>query len=163
MTQPTRVLCCVSVTVAALAVSIPALMIVAKRGEHARRAAVEPWREIPDWAGTEISSKASVPVPVRKAFEGDPPAPDQRKQNFASHLAASAPYPCKGWHATIDSVTPEPDGWEVVLSVGISLKSLRGGIPFTNGRTIETWHVSTVGRARYIKSGPSSAGILFVD
>jgi hypothetical protein len=112
--------------------------------ERARRAADEPWRESPDWTGTQLTYCAAVPNTVLKAFQDDPPSPEVRRIQCGRFLAPNAKPRCVGWTANVESVTPDGDGWNVGLTVSPRID----GIWYTNAKTVETWHVSAKGGAR---------------
>jgi hypothetical protein len=160
MTRPTRVLAVASVAIAALGVSVPAGLFLMERAERAARARIEPWRESPNWVGTCVSN-VPIPIPalVRKAFEEDPPAPENRRSMFAMHFGKTA-YPCVGWQMNIEDVRPETDGWSVDLTAHVRLSP---GRAFDFGKTTETWHVSRSGRARNVNCESDGVHILSVD
>lgn len=133
--------------------------------EHSRRAAstmraiAEPWRESPDWRGTDVFSEMMIPPQVRKAFTDDPPAPEERKTMIADFPPWFAKHRLLGWNATVDAVTPNADGWEVDVNVGVKM----GFTAFTSSYSVETWQISKRGDARFVNCSGIKAGLMFVD
>ncbi len=122
------------------------------------RARGEPWREAPGWKGTVVRAWFAVPSPVLKAFAGDPPAPDERKELFGDFLPPSSRHRCLGWFGTIESVTPTADGYEASVSMMARLP----GTAFCSAAATETWQISPSGEARCIRA-TGKPGALFVD
>ena len=160
-----------AVAVIATAIGVFGGIEISKRAVRAARIAAEPWRQSPDWKGTTLAPKVSTPQRVVAAFENDPPAPEGRKAIFAEFLPgkkqpgsiiAGRKFRCVGWYGSLDSVTPNADGWEVLVTIGCHLKG--GGVPFCPSVSKETWQVSKSGTARCVKSdsGPL-ASIVMVD
>jgi hypothetical protein len=101
---------------------------------------------------------------VLKAFAVDPPAPEERKKIFAGYLAPNARYRCLRWVGSIESVTPNTDGWEVTVNMMTRLP----GTAFLTTASGETWQVSRSGGARCVKCGLGKGymgfnGGLFID
>lgn len=153
--------------VAAVAISVAAggFVVWSKQAERkardVRRAALlaaEPWRDSDYWRGVSVFSQVSVPQPVWTVFENDPPAPEERKvlANKLSHLAGGRRL--IAWSASIDGVTPNPDGWETVVTIRPQL----GGTAFSTSKAVETWHVSKDGKARCLNC-EAFDGLFMID
>jgi hypothetical protein len=165
MTQADKFTWTAAIAVVAIGIGVFGGIEVSKRAARAARAAAEPWRQLPGWRGTTITSIVSSPQPVIAAFKNDPPAPQERKAMFVSFLSGTDFF-CIGWYGSIDAVTPNADGWEASVKIGCRLKSSRGGVPFCPEVTTETWQVSKSGAARCIRcdaGSPVDKRMLIVD
>jgi hypothetical protein len=145
--------------VVSIGIAVFAALETSRRAAIAARAIAEPWRESPDWRGTSVVSKLTIPPQVCKAFKDDPPAPEERKAMVADFPPWFAKHRLLGWNAAIDAVTPSAEGWEVDVKVGVTM----GFTAFTPSHTVETWQISKGGNARFVKCSGTTAGFLTVD
>ena len=159
MTNADRFTWAAVAAVVLIGIAVFAELEASRRAAIAARAAAEPWRQLPDWRGTNISSKLTIPPQVRKAFTDDPPAPEERKAMVANFPPWIARYRLLGWNVAIDAVTPNVEGWKIDVTVGVKM----GFTAFTTSHTVETWQISKGGDARFVKCSGTTGGLMVVD
>jgi hypothetical protein len=159
MTSADRFTWAAVAAVVLIGIAVFAALEASRRAAIAARAVAEPWRESPDWRGTIIFSELTIPPQVREAFTDDPPAPEERKAMVARFPPWFARHRLLGWKTTLDAITPNAQGWEVDVQVGVKM----GFTAFTPSHTVETWQISKGGKAQFVKCSGTHGGILVVD
>lgn len=129
--------------------------------EKARQRALERYNT---WHGTQLYGRGADD-PVARAFNSDPPPPEQRLVYFAPFIDGEPQYKCVGWSVNAVSVTTSENGWEAMVHVRPQLAQREGGgVLYTPGATIETWQIAADGTATVLDvQFGSGRGVIFGD
>jgi hypothetical protein len=125
---------------------------------NAQRAAARQRAEESVWKGTKLGVKTTetnqdtiaLHQTVCKAFDADPPAPAERTAAIQKVMSGSPQLKWNGYYGTVESVTPNEDGWKAVIKVSPRLP----GVWFTPFRVIEVWQIGKDGRLQNLSCKP---------